>query len=87
MSPNIIVRENQTTNVSISFPGPCPYVYAKGFTPKCPYGHLDRVIPIVYGMPSPQMMDRADKGHIASGGCIISDCDPKYYCKIHEIEF
>jgi len=32
-------------------------------------------------------MKRAKKGKIWLGGCVITECDPKWYCKIHKIEF
>lgn len=44
--------------------------------PKCE-GDL---IPIVYGYPSPEMVESADRGEILLGGCIVSDSDPQFRC-------
>jgi len=75
-----------TTDNIIAYPGPCLYAYPKKYKPSCPYGHSNNIIPIVYGMPGPKLMEEARKGHVYLGGCIISDCDPHYYCKFHKLE-
>ena len=36
------------------------------------------MLPIVYGMPGPELLERDD---IAIGGCLISDGMPKYRCR------
>ena len=33
-------------------------------------GHR-RTIPVVYGMPGPDLMDRADRGEVVLGGCMV----------------
>ena len=83
---SVIVSDGKITNVSIPYPQPCPFVYAKGRKPKCPGGHTDKIIPIVYGLPSVKTMKRSKEGLIYLGGCIISGCDPHYYCTIHKRE-
>ena len=46
---------------------------------KCPNcGH--KMIEIVYGMPSLKTFEKAKKGKIFLGGCIIEDNQPKYHC-------
>ncbi|MBD3638205.1 MAG: hypothetical protein HUJ25_12705 [Crocinitomicaceae bacterium] len=52
---------------------------------RCPEGHTDHVIPIVYGMPDEDMFTRADSGLIYLAGCELSD--ETYWCKQHEIAF
>lgn len=52
----------------------------------CPKKHKDHIIPIVYGLPSKQMMIKSKKGKIKLGGCNPSFCK-KWYCKIHNISF
>jgi hypothetical protein len=61
-------------------------VHKKRQKPSCVGGHTDHIIPIVYGLPSEEMMKKAELGLIHLGGCVISDSDPKFYCTIHKIE-
>ena len=83
------VIEDSIIKMTIQFPHPlpCPYNYSNDFQPRCVRGHTDNVIPMVYGLPSKRMMKKAKKGKIHLSGCIVSDCDPKFYCVIHKIEF
>jgi hypothetical protein len=74
------------TTIDIRYPPPCNFVYKKGQKPTCIAGHTDHIIPIVYGLPSKITMDKAKKSLIHLGGCIISDCDPRFYCTIHHKE-
>ena len=56
--------------------------------PQCPIdGHSDQIIPIIYGMPSEKLWIKADKGKVKLGGCLVSDDNPKWYCKKHGVEF
>jgi hypothetical protein len=52
--------------------------------PKC--GSLD-VVPILYGYPGPGMMEAAEQGKIALGGCCVGDRDPLKQCKACGEEF
>ncbi|HEX8326674.1 MAG TPA: hypothetical protein VF629_03975 [Hymenobacter sp.] len=63
---------------------PCPYRYPAASRPACVGGHTDRLIPILYGLPSPQMMEQSRQGKVRLGGCEITGCDPRYYCPIHK---
>ena len=54
--------------------------------PKCIGGHTDHIISIVYGEPTPLTMEKAKKGLVHIGGCVISLPCPRYYCLIHNIE-
>src|SRR6218665_3031982 len=38
-------------------------------------------IPVVYGKPSASGIQRAEKGGIRLGGCIVTEDSPKHYCK------
>lgn len=54
----------------------------------CPVCHKqDQVIPISYGYPSSIGIERANKGEIYLGGCMVSDCDPQWHCKRCKKEF
>ena len=46
--------------------------------PKC--SKKDSIVPIVYGYPSPEMIDDFDEGNVSLGGCSISDANPDYEC-------
>lgn len=49
--------------------------------PKCKGKLLD----IVYGMPGPEMFEKANKHEVYLGGCCITEHDPKYFCpKCHK---
>jgi len=54
--------------------------------PTCPEcgGEL---IPVVYGYPSPSMMDAFHRGKIAVGCCCISDRDADLECQACERRF
>jgi hypothetical protein len=83
------VLEGSIVKMTIQFPHPlpCPYNYSSDFQPRCIRGHTDNIIPMVYGMPSKRTLKKAKKGKIHLSGCNVSDCDPKFYCVIHKIEF
>jgi hypothetical protein len=84
---NVQVRDTQTTNLTITYPHPCRFVYGDTYTPMCPLGHSDHIVPIVYGLPTRSTIDKSKKGKVHLGGCIITDCDPRFYCTIHDREF
>ena len=65
----------------------CNFLPANAVHIECPEGHRDSIIPILYGYPSEEMFNQSDSGIIALGGCEVSDCDPNWWCKIHEIGF
>ena len=41
----------------------------------------EKVVPIVYGLPGPELEREWEKGAVELGGCIIRDNNPQYYCK------
>lgn len=54
---------------------------------KCPYGHTDSIIPVIYGYPNEEDFKKSDSGLVALGGCSLPDNPAPWYCKIHEISF
>jgi hypothetical protein len=38
-----------------------------------------RLVPLVMGLPRPETVERAKRGEVILGGCIISGFEPKYY--------
>lgn len=53
------------------------------YCPRCG----NELLPIVYGMPGPEMLEKAERGEIYLGGCVITPDDPKYYCDACDREF
>jgi hypothetical protein len=83
---NVIVSSDTLLH-TISFPGPCKYIYANNVQIKCTEGHTDYIVPIVYGMPGRKLLKEAKAKKLYLGGCETTGCDPKYYCLVHEKEF
>ncbi len=52
--------------------------------PACPVCGSREVIPIVYGMPSEDDVERAERGEFVLGGCLVGlyepDPDPSHCC-------
>jgi hypothetical protein len=46
--------------------------------PEC--GSNTNVVPIVYGYPSPELREAAERGEVFLGGCVITGDDPLWYC-------
>lgn len=80
------LKITQNSTIDLSYPPPCRFVYLKLQVPKCIGGHTGHIIPIVYGLPTKKTMERAKRGLVHLGGCFVSDCDPRYYCTIHNKE-
>jgi len=38
------------------------------------------MVPIVFGFPSPQTFEAADRGEVAIGGCLVTGEDPTHRC-------
>ena len=54
-----------------------------GYEPKCPKCG-SKLLEIVYGMPDSDVGDKALKGEVFLGGCMVDDINPKYHCNICE---
>ncbi len=82
---SIVVKRDSITTLSLGLPsGDCSSDKAK----ECPIGNKkDMVIPIVYGLPGKKLRRKSDKGKAYLGGCIVTGCDPEWYCKRHKIKF
>ena len=53
----------------------------------CPKHHSDSIVPIVFGYPSEELFEMAERGEVVLGGCELPEDYPKYYCKKHQLEF
>ena len=78
---DIEIKENQNLE-SLTFPDPC--VPSERI---CPHVHKDYIIPILYGYPTKSQLRKAKKRKIKLGGCVVTNCDPKWFCTKHNIEF
>jgi hypothetical protein len=49
----------------------------------------DDVVNIIYGLPSCETMEEAEKGRVMLGGCMIfiGEKQPIYYCKKDSLKF
>lgn len=47
----------------------------------CPECGSANVIPIIYGKPGQELVERAERGEVKLGGCVISRESPFNYCK------
>jgi hypothetical protein len=81
---SIKMVKDSTLQLEIDYPGLCRFVYENEKNPKCKEGHTDNIIPIVYGKPLRETVQKAEKGLIYLGGCMVTDRDPHYYCTIHK---
>jgi hypothetical protein len=86
ITDSLEITKDKILELNITYPPPCKFIYRKGKKPECVGGHTNHIIPIIYGLPSKKILDKSKKGLVHLGGCIISDCDPHYYCTIHKKE-
>lgn len=55
--------------------------------PTCPECGSADVVPIVYGLPSPELIEEAKRGEVSLGGCCLTGNDPQWFCKACEHEW
>jgi hypothetical protein len=91
--PRIIDSVNVTSkrfSIDINIDGPCLFDHPKDYIPTCPQNHKDSIISIVYGLVSKRgdtfMKEKKDM-KVKYAGCVMTGCDPQFYCKVHDIEF
>lgn len=82
----LVAGANLVTQGQASTPpaAPCAYHYPAAHHPACVGGHTDQLLPIVYGRPTPQAVRQAQRGRVVLRGCLVSGCDPRYYCPLHK---
>jgi hypothetical protein len=44
-----------------------------------PKGERPKLVPLVMGLPRPETVQRAKRGEVILGGCLVSGFEPKYY--------
>ena len=82
---SIKVTQDTIIDLKINYPPTCKYDKKNKSCPVCQM--KDKVIPIAYGLPSAGLLKDAKKGKVRIGGCLITGCDPHWYCKRDKIEF
>lgn len=62
---------------------PLPYadLVSKNKVSTCPQCGEDEAVEIVYGLPGPELMASAARGHVVLGGCEIAQGQPTHACK------
>lgn len=87
---SIRITNGQSLILNIKMANLCLYDHPKNYVPTCPKNHTDSIIPIVYGLIAERgntyIKNMADE-KVRYSGCLVTDCDPKFYCKLHKIEF
>ena len=49
--------------------------------PICPHCGSSNNIPIIYGKPSDALLEKAEKGEVVLGGCVMTPDRNLYRCK------
>ena len=49
--------------------------------PICPKCGSTNVVSIVYGLPMPELFEKAERGEVMLGGCCVSADNPTQHCK------
>lgn len=87
---SIVVKEGQNLALSFTFNGPCLYDHAANYIPTCPKNHTDSIISISYGLIVTNcdtfIKDKKEM-KVKYAGCVVTGCDPQFYCKEHDISF
>ncbi|MEY8847293.1 hypothetical protein AB9K26_00635 [Psychroserpens sp. XS_ASV72] len=86
---NSELRKKDTISLKIPYSLTCKYDKSKD-NKTCPTCEReDEVIPIAYGLIAEITKKGEEKQEkkYKSGGCVISDCDPNWYCKRDNLEF
>ena len=47
----------------------------------CPNCDAPNPVPIVYGMPGPELAKKAEEGRVVLGGCCVTGEDPQWRCR------
>jgi hypothetical protein len=88
----IKITKNKTACARITFPKDCEFNRhsLSKICPKC--NKEDKVIPILYGLRIPVFDENGnlvekDPEKYHPGGCIVTDCDPTWYCERNKLSF
>ena len=87
---SIFVGQGQRLVLNFIIDGPCLFDHPVGYIPTCPKNHTDNIIPIVYGLIATRgdtFIKNKKEMKVKYAGCVVTDCDPQFYCKEHDIDF
>jgi len=61
----------------------CKVRFVRGYPPNCPACSSEAVLPIVWGMPGPELQQLQSEGKVILGGCLVhgDDRDPQWECQ------
>ena len=48
---------------------------------RCPRCNSEDVVPILYGLPGPEMTEESIRGRVVLGGCIVFPDTPDHTCR------
>lgn len=48
---------------------------------RCPVCHSKRGVPIVFGLPGPELLEASREGRIHLGGCVVSRENQEWHCQ------
>jgi hypothetical protein len=89
---DIVIRNDMKLNLEIKYPPSCVFDHSKD-NKTCPVcGKKDQTIPIIYGLlvdtGKGKKKNKKEAGiDYYVGGCVISGCDPHWYCKRDDKKF
>lgn len=81
----IRVLRDSTITLTIDYNLPCQFDYRIKTCPVCE--KEDDIIPLSYGKPSEDLMQKEKDGLVRLAGCEMTGCDPSWYCKRDDVEF
>lgn len=58
-----------------------PEVGVSANTSNCPKCQSRQIVEIVYGFPAPELVERAERGEVKLGGCLIEPGQPDWGCR------
>jgi hypothetical protein len=82
----IHLKRNEVKKVELQYSPVCPYEKNSGkICPICK--KEDKSIPIKYGLILEDDRQKSKRKNYKLGGCVVSDCQPNWFCKRDKIEF
>jgi hypothetical protein len=81
---NVNVVKDSTIFLQVTFLDSCSYYLKHNHDTVCPVcGRKNKVIPIVYGLPIGELARES----YYYAGCVVTDCDPMWFCKRDQQKF
>lgn len=94
INDSVVVMEGQNLTLNLRIDGPCLYDHPANYIPVCPKNHKDNILPIRYGLHGTVVRkgekdggNERNKPEAIYAGCVVTSCDPRFYCTEHDIKF